>query len=40
MERLAAERGIDVHAAGLKALDGLWEEAKTMEGAAELPAES
>ena len=30
-ERLAAERGIDVHTAGLEALDRLWEEAKTIE---------
>jgi uncharacterized protein YabN with tetrapyrrole methylase and pyrophosphatase domain len=28
VERLALERGMDVHTAGLDALDGLWEEAK------------
>jgi uncharacterized protein YabN with tetrapyrrole methylase and pyrophosphatase domain len=28
VERLAAERGIDVDAAGLEVLDGLWEEVK------------
>ena len=28
IERLAAERGIEVHSAGLEALDRLWEEAK------------
>lgn len=28
MERLAAERGLDLHRAGLEALDRLWEEAK------------
>ncbi len=28
MERLGAERGIDVGAAGLEAMDGLWEEVK------------
>ena len=31
VERLAAERGIDVHSAGLEALDRLWEEAKTID---------
>jgi ATP diphosphatase len=31
VERLADERGLDLHAAGLEALDGLWEEVK--EGA-------
>lgn len=29
VERLAMERGIDIHTAGLPVLDGLWEEAKT-----------
>ena len=28
VERLAAERGIEMHRAGLEVLDGLWEEAK------------
>jgi uncharacterized protein YabN with tetrapyrrole methylase and pyrophosphatase domain len=28
IERLAAERGIDIHTAGLSALDLLWDEAK------------
>jgi MazG family protein len=28
IERLAAERGIDVHSAGLEVLDGLWDEVK------------
>ena len=28
MERLAAERGIDVPSAGLEVLDGLWNEVK------------
>ncbi len=28
IERLAADRGVDIHAAGLEMLDGLWEEAK------------
>lgn len=32
IERLAAERGIDVHTAGLDALDQLWNEAKTLVG--------
>jgi len=31
VERLAAERGLDIHTAGLEALDRLWEEAKTAE---------
>jgi nucleoside triphosphate diphosphatase len=31
VERLAAERGIDVASAGLEVLDGLWEEAKRAE---------
>ncbi len=31
MERLAAERGLDLHGAGLEALDRLWEEAKDGE---------
>jgi MazG family protein len=30
VERLAAERGIDVHRAGLEVLDRLWNEAKTI----------
>lgn len=30
IERLAAERGIDVSAAGLEVLDGLWEEVKSV----------
>jgi uncharacterized protein YabN with tetrapyrrole methylase and pyrophosphatase domain len=28
VERLAAERGVDIHTAGLDVLDGLWEEVK------------
>jgi MazG family protein len=32
IERLAAERGIDVHTAGLEVLDGLWDEVKDREG--------
>jgi ATP diphosphatase len=32
VERLAADRGLDVHTAGLEMLDRLWEEAKTAEG--------
>jgi MazG family protein len=32
VERLAAERGIDVATAGLAALDALWNEVKTTEG--------
>jgi MazG family protein len=31
LEALAAERGVELHAAGLEALDGLWEEAKSSE---------
>jgi nucleoside triphosphate diphosphatase len=31
IERLAAERGIEVHSAGLDVLDGLWDEAKRAE---------
>jgi uncharacterized protein YabN with tetrapyrrole methylase and pyrophosphatase domain len=31
MERLAAERGLDMHAADLAALDALWDEAKRRE---------
>src|SRR5918998_163364 len=31
IERLAAERGIDVKAAGLATLDGLWDEVKAAE---------
>lgn len=31
VERLAAERGIDVHSAGLHVLDGLWEEVKALD---------
>jgi nucleoside triphosphate diphosphatase len=31
VERMAAERAMDLHAAGLEALDGLWEEAKSGE---------
>lgn len=30
VERLAAERGIEMHSAGLEVLDGLWEEAKRL----------
>ena len=30
IERLAAERDIDIHAAGLSVLDGLWDEAKAV----------
>jgi uncharacterized protein YabN with tetrapyrrole methylase and pyrophosphatase domain len=33
IERLAAERGLDVASAGLEKLDTLWEEAKGLEGA-------
>jgi uncharacterized protein YabN with tetrapyrrole methylase and pyrophosphatase domain len=29
LERLAAERGMEVHSVGLEALDQLWEDAKT-----------
>ena len=32
IERLAAERGIDVQSAGLEVLDGLWEEVKGVSG--------
>lgn len=32
VERLAAERGIDVRNAGLAALDGMWDEVKRVEG--------
>jgi MazG family protein len=32
IERLAAERGIDVRTAGLEVLDGMWEEVKREEG--------
>ena len=32
VERLAADRGIDVRAAGLEVLDGLWDEVKEREG--------
>jgi MazG family protein len=32
IERLAAERGIDVKTAGLEVLDGLWDEVKTAGG--------
>jgi uncharacterized protein YabN with tetrapyrrole methylase and pyrophosphatase domain len=31
VERLAAERGLDVTSAGLEALDRLWDEVKTRE---------
>jgi uncharacterized protein YabN with tetrapyrrole methylase and pyrophosphatase domain len=31
VERLAADRGLDIHTAGLEALDRLWEEAKAAE---------
>jgi ATP diphosphatase len=31
IEQLAAERGVDVHTAGLKALDALWDEVKRNE---------
>jgi uncharacterized protein YabN with tetrapyrrole methylase and pyrophosphatase domain len=31
IERLAAERGVDVTTAGLEKLDALWDEAKTLE---------
>nr|MBA3259269.1 nucleoside triphosphate pyrophosphohydrolase [Gemmatimonadales bacterium] len=31
VERLAAERAIDVGTAGLEVLDGLWDEAKAAE---------
>lgn len=32
VERLATERGIDIHTAGLEALDRLWDEAKAERG--------
>jgi uncharacterized protein YabN with tetrapyrrole methylase and pyrophosphatase domain len=32
IERLAAERGIDVKTAGLEVLDALWDEMKISEG--------
>jgi len=32
MERLAAERGVDVSSAGLEALDALWDEVKRVNG--------
>jgi MazG family protein len=32
VEHLAAERGVDVHSAGLEVLDGLWEEVKETGG--------
>jgi MazG family protein len=35
IERLAAERGIDVHSAGLAVLDELWDEVKRAGGAAQ-----
>jgi nucleoside triphosphate diphosphatase len=31
VERLGAERGVDLHSAGLEALDRIWEEVKTAE---------
>src|SRR5882724_2806117 len=31
IEKLAAQRGVDLHTAGLEALDGMWEEAKSSE---------
>ena len=31
IERMAAQRGVDLHTAGLEALDGMWEEAKSSE---------
>jgi ATP diphosphatase len=34
IERLAAERGVDVSTAGLEVLDGMWEEVKTGVGTA------
>jgi nucleoside triphosphate diphosphatase len=34
VERLAAQRGIDVNSAGLEVLDGLWEEVKRGESGA------
>lgn len=37
IERLAAERGIDVTAAGLQALDGLWDEVKHDEARGHRP---
>lgn len=33
IERLAADRGIELSSAGLEVLDGLWQEAKTMDRA-------
>jgi uncharacterized protein YabN with tetrapyrrole methylase and pyrophosphatase domain len=38
VERLAAERGLDIHSAGLAALDELWEEAKALRVSGESPA--
>jgi MazG family protein len=35
IERLAAERGVDVRSAGLAVLDGLWDEVKAAERAAD-----
>jgi nucleoside triphosphate diphosphatase len=35
VERLADERGLDLHGAGLEALDGLWEEVKEGDGRGE-----
>jgi uncharacterized protein YabN with tetrapyrrole methylase and pyrophosphatase domain len=32
VERLATEQGIDLHTAGLPALDALWDQVKAAEG--------
>jgi len=37
IERLAAERGIDVPTAGLEKLDGMWDEVKTTEARGQKP---
>jgi hypothetical protein len=37
VEALAAERGVDLHSAGLEILDPLWDEAKAEEKVASAP---
>ena len=37
IERLAAQRGIEVNTAGLEALDALWDEVKTLEARSQKP---
>ena len=32
IERMAGEKGIDMHTAGLEVLDGLWDEVKSVSG--------